>query len=440
MSQTVIRGTQILNNTVQRQDLDTSTVGQAVVTKLVQGSGITLSSTGADSGTGDVTVSSPDVVSTDAGNIATLGTDNHILVPQSQIWSVRLRSFNALAAGNPNFEVDQISVGATIAAPAAKNIDRWQFSKGGTMVASLGQNASLVTVPGTNYAISNNFYRATLTTQQASLGASDLWMIFQTVDGPVWRELSSDVHSISLLVRSSVAGLKFGCALRDGGLTRSLAKLCTITNANTWTLITLPNIPVWAAGGSWNPAPGQVGYQIFITLCSGSTLLVPANDTWQNGNFIGAVGQDNFASKPVNSTFDIAFIQHESGSQSSTLMDVPFSQNYDSCLRYFQKTYQYGDKPGTITQTGMRSWIAFSGAVTASGPSSFLKVMAKVPTVTFYNYATGAANSVRDGAGGDHASASAGVAGDSGFAYVQFASAVGSNTQIYAHYTADTGW
>jgi hypothetical protein len=51
MAQTVIRGTQILNNTVQRQDLDTSTVGQALVTKIVQGTNVTLSSTGADSGT-----------------------------------------------------------------------------------------------------------------------------------------------------------------------------------------------------------------------------------------------------------------------------------------------------------------------------------------------------------------------------------------------------
>jgi hypothetical protein len=59
MAQTVIRGTQILNNTVQRQDLDTSTVGQALVTKIVQGTNVTLSSTGADSGTGDVTISVP---------------------------------------------------------------------------------------------------------------------------------------------------------------------------------------------------------------------------------------------------------------------------------------------------------------------------------------------------------------------------------------------
>lgn len=58
MPPTVIRGTQVLDGSIQRTDLDVSTVGQAVVAKLVQGAGITLSSTGADSGTGDVTVAS----------------------------------------------------------------------------------------------------------------------------------------------------------------------------------------------------------------------------------------------------------------------------------------------------------------------------------------------------------------------------------------------
>src|SRR5262245_3203331 len=58
MPPTVIRGGQVLDGSVQRVDLDTTTVGQAVVRKIVQGSGITLSSTGADSGTGDVTITS----------------------------------------------------------------------------------------------------------------------------------------------------------------------------------------------------------------------------------------------------------------------------------------------------------------------------------------------------------------------------------------------
>jgi hypothetical protein len=57
MAITSIRGKQIVDGSVQRADLDTTTVGQAVVAKIVQGTNITLSSTGADSGTGDVTVS-----------------------------------------------------------------------------------------------------------------------------------------------------------------------------------------------------------------------------------------------------------------------------------------------------------------------------------------------------------------------------------------------
>jgi hypothetical protein len=58
MPPTVIRGTQVLDGSIQRADLDVSTAGKAVVAKLIQGTGITLSSTGVDSGTGDVTVSS----------------------------------------------------------------------------------------------------------------------------------------------------------------------------------------------------------------------------------------------------------------------------------------------------------------------------------------------------------------------------------------------
>lgn len=45
-----------MDGSIQRADLDVSTVGKAVVAKLIQGTGIALSSTGADSGTGDVTI------------------------------------------------------------------------------------------------------------------------------------------------------------------------------------------------------------------------------------------------------------------------------------------------------------------------------------------------------------------------------------------------
>lgn len=56
MATTDIVSRQIRDGEVKRVDLNTATSGSAVITKVIAGAGITLSSTGADAGTGDVTV------------------------------------------------------------------------------------------------------------------------------------------------------------------------------------------------------------------------------------------------------------------------------------------------------------------------------------------------------------------------------------------------
>ncbi len=57
MSSTAVPTRQIRDGTVRRVDLDTTTGGAAVIAKAVAGTGISLSSSGVDSGTGDVTIS-----------------------------------------------------------------------------------------------------------------------------------------------------------------------------------------------------------------------------------------------------------------------------------------------------------------------------------------------------------------------------------------------
>ena len=57
MSRTQLTGNQIGDGSVQRHDLDSTTSGQSVIKKLIAGSGVSIVSTGADSGTGDVTIS-----------------------------------------------------------------------------------------------------------------------------------------------------------------------------------------------------------------------------------------------------------------------------------------------------------------------------------------------------------------------------------------------
>lgn len=54
MAKTRVRTTQLRK--IKRADLNTTTSTKAVVTKIIAGTGVTLSSTGVDNGTGDVTL------------------------------------------------------------------------------------------------------------------------------------------------------------------------------------------------------------------------------------------------------------------------------------------------------------------------------------------------------------------------------------------------
>jgi hypothetical protein len=57
MAVTNVRGTQVLDASIQRRDCDVSTVGQSVLVKVLPGTGISISATGGDAGTGDATIS-----------------------------------------------------------------------------------------------------------------------------------------------------------------------------------------------------------------------------------------------------------------------------------------------------------------------------------------------------------------------------------------------
>ena len=55
---TQIRGSnQIISNTIQKHNIDTETENECLVTNLVAGEGVTISETGTDIGTGEVTIS-----------------------------------------------------------------------------------------------------------------------------------------------------------------------------------------------------------------------------------------------------------------------------------------------------------------------------------------------------------------------------------------------
>jgi hypothetical protein len=366
----------------------------------------------------------------------------------SAITSVRLRSYNALASANCNFEVDQRQAGNSIAiaGQGVTAIDRWRFGvpPAATMRISAQQVATNVAVPGTSsFYITSQILRTTLTTVQASLGASDTMALWTNIEGPALRELLGDVHSVSILVRSSVASLKFGLSLQStSGTIYTLGKLCTLAAANTWQLITLPNLPLWPAGGTWPLTPGgaTAAYTLTISLAGGSSTILPANDTWQASANSVPVGISNFAASTVNSTFDLAFLQHESGPNCTTLNDqgCDFFTNLTRCQRYFAKTHNHAVKPGNPDSGNAGpTWYNTNGTSGWTGTYPFKVTMAKTPTVTCYNWNTGAANSLR--ASGANVTVTAVFADQDGCNSLT-TSTTGTGQGATPYFTADTGW
>jgi len=367
---------------------------------------------------------------------------------QAQIWNTRLRSFNSV--GNCNFEVDQRNVFGAITGLGV-NVwiqDRWQFQRSGTLTGTVNSSPSTpafgttqIVVPGTSFAISSKALGLAVGTAQVTLAASDYVAISQTIEGPFFRELCNDVHSVSLLVFSNLAGLKFSVSLRDPGLSRTLVKLCTIPTANTWTLITLPNMPVWPTAGNFSTANGVAGYGFSICLASGTTLIAPAADTWQGGNFLGAPGMSNFMATSGNSFF-CAFVQHESGNQSSQLMDLDFQTNLFRAQRYFQKTYGQAVKPGNaLDNAGANLFFTPVAGATLQVPVRFPVTMAKIPTMTLYSNNTGASGVIRNSTTGADIAATVSSPQDSGYSWINITgTAPAASANLQWHHTADTGW
>jgi Collagen triple helix repeat (20 copies) len=369
---------------------------------------------------------------------------NLVTAIQPTIWSATRRVFNSL--GNPTFEVDQRNVGNSVINPAAGTliIDRWMKAGSGTYTVNCRQvtPATIPVVPGTNFQITSKIFQVNLQTAQASLAAGDFLVIRQTPEGIRLRELINDVHSVSLLVQSTVAPLSFSLALRDAGNTRSLVKLCTITAPNVWQFITLPNLPIWSSGGSFNITPGAQGYFFEITLACGSTFMAPAADTFQVGQFYGAPGMSNFCNNAVNTIFSVAFVQHEPGAQCTTPIDCPFQQNYDDCLRYYQKSNDYATAVGTNTNIGsINGLVAATVNTWVIGLSpGFQKPMAKDPTMSFYDNNNGAANTMYNTSNATHVTISSSIASQKGIMSINLSTAQTAGSWMAAHYTADTGW
>ena len=108
---------------------------------------------------------------------------------------------------------------------------------------------------------------------------------------------------------------------------------------------------------------------------SGNHYMLDMTNTWAN---------------TTNSTFDLTGIQLEVGEKATPFEHKSFSQELNDCLRYFEKSYNYGTAPGTVTDNGMIGLRKSSATSAIYDINLFYAHKRTTPTIVLYSPGSGA--------------------------------------------------
>ena len=247
--------------------------------------------------------------------------------------------------------IDQRNAGAALtinnAAALQYSVDRFYgYGQTSDGVFTLQQDSSVPTGQGFTYSL-----KATVTTADASIGATQLYVIGQRIEGYNVADFglgtaSAVTFTFSFWTRSSLTGT-FGGALQNGGQNRSYPFSYTISVANTWEkkTVTLTG----DTSGTWLTTNGT-GLELIWGLGVGSTFLGTAN-AWAGSALSGVTGQTQVIATS-GATFYITGVQLEKGSTATSFDYRPYGTELALCQRYFWKW----------NGTPSRKWV-FSGMI-----------------------------------------------------------------------------
>ncbi len=221
-------------------------------------------------------------------------------------------------------------------------------------------------------------------------------------------------------------------SFRPDSTTHSYVVEYTQSVANNWekTTVTIPAPSV----GTWNIDNG-VGLRIAFCAASGATYQTTAG-SWNSGNYIATGNQvNNFDA--VSNHMRFTGVQLEAGDVATDFEARSFVEELEMCKRYYQKTSDYTTYFGNIHSNGELHGIGTGIANRPLVNWRFSVTMAEVPTISFWNPATGTSGQCRNYGTASNANASAYKIGENGITMYPSTTSPASGHEVGFHAQAD---
>jgi hypothetical protein len=230
---------------------------------------------------------------------------------------------------NGNMQISQRGTSFTVDGVNTYSLDRWQVEDATDGVFTVTQSSD---APSGFV----NSLLVTVTTADASIGASQYALVRQRIEGLNatdlgWGTASAQTVTLSFWVKSSLTGT-FGGVILNSAANRSYPYTYTISSANTWEKksITIPGDTT----GTWLTTNG-IFAQVDFNMAAGSTYLGTAN-AWSGNTYLGATGQTQIMST-LNATWYVTGVQLEIGTTATPFERRLYGQELINCQRYYQQ-------------------------------------------------------------------------------------------------------
>ena len=301
---------------------------------------------------------------------------------------------NAIIGGDFSTNPWQRGTSFTSVASAAYTADRWSWGTIGTGVADITQSADAPTVAQAGR-LTNHCLMIDCTTADASIAAGDAYHLVQIIEGYNFLPLAQKAMVLSFWHKHTKTGT-YCISVRNTGQDRSYVAEYTQAVTDTWELATI-TITAAPSAGTWNYTNG-IGLRVSFSVAMGSNFHTTA-DSWQTGTYLSTANQVNGMDSTDNN-FRIALVQLEAGSVATEFESRAVQEELALCQRYYNKTYNQGVDPATVTDTGAIGGTATGTAAgTVDSSYRFPVSMRVAPTITFYSPTSGATGNWRRVAG-----------------------------------------